>query len=162
MFHTHTVAGIVISFALFVIFYAGAFSLFRYEIKQWEDPAIRRSHKSMHDLERGLAKLDAEYHINWEKDFSIYPPTPHNNSIGLWAKPISEDSIVENIYVSINAQDEIKDLDEPKTTLSNTIYDLHFFNQIPTIGQFLAGVVSMFFLFAIVSGVLIHSLPYTF
>lgn len=42
LFHTHTVAGIVISFALFVIFYAGAFSLFRHEIAQWENPDMRQ------------------------------------------------------------------------------------------------------------------------
>jgi len=35
LFHTHTVSGIVISFALFVIFYAGAFSLFRDELYRW-------------------------------------------------------------------------------------------------------------------------------
>ena len=40
MFHTHTVAGIVISFALFVIFYAGAFSLFRHDVAQWENFSV--------------------------------------------------------------------------------------------------------------------------
>lgn len=36
LFHTHTVSGIVISVALYVIFFAGSFSFFRDEIVNWE------------------------------------------------------------------------------------------------------------------------------
>ena len=36
IFHTHTVSGIVISVALYVIFFAGSFSFFRDEIVNWE------------------------------------------------------------------------------------------------------------------------------
>ncbi|RYY16404.1 MAG: PepSY domain-containing protein, partial [Chitinophagaceae bacterium] len=35
-FHLHTVSGIVITVGLFVIFFAGAFSLFLKEIEAWE------------------------------------------------------------------------------------------------------------------------------
>ena len=45
---------------------------------------------------------------------------------------------------------------EPRTTLSNTIYYLHYFRQIPVIGLYLSGFVGLFFLFAIVTGLLIH------
>ena len=36
-FNTHTVSGIVISIALYVIFFAGAFALFKGEIQIWEE-----------------------------------------------------------------------------------------------------------------------------
>ena len=36
-FNTHTVSGIIISIALYVIFFAGAFSLFKEEIQFWEE-----------------------------------------------------------------------------------------------------------------------------
>ncbi|MEM9673917.1 MAG: PepSY-associated TM helix domain-containing protein, partial [Bacteroidota bacterium] len=45
---------------------------------------------------------------------------------------------------------------EPRTTLSNTIYYLHYFRQIPVIGLYLSGFVGLFFLFAIITGLLIH------
>ena len=36
LFHLHTVSGIVISVALYVIFFTGSFSFFRDEIANWE------------------------------------------------------------------------------------------------------------------------------
>jgi uncharacterized iron-regulated membrane protein len=36
LFHSHTVSGIVISVALYIIFFCGAFSLFKDEITAWE------------------------------------------------------------------------------------------------------------------------------
>jgi uncharacterized iron-regulated membrane protein len=36
LFHTHTISGIFISLALYVIFFAGSFSFFRDEINSWE------------------------------------------------------------------------------------------------------------------------------
>lgn len=36
LFHLHTVSGIVISVALYVIFFTGSFSFFRDEIVNWE------------------------------------------------------------------------------------------------------------------------------
>ena len=36
LFHTRTVSGIVISVALYVIFFTGSFSFFRDEIANWE------------------------------------------------------------------------------------------------------------------------------
>ena len=47
-FNTHTVSGIVISIALYVIFFAGAFALFKGEIQIWEEgknPELYRKKK---------------------------------------------------------------------------------------------------------------------
>ena len=65
MFHTHTVTGIVISFVLFIIFYAGAFSLFRDDFYKWENPLARFEAKEEVDYDKTL-KLVQNY-IN-EKD----------------------------------------------------------------------------------------------
>src|SRR4051812_46533435 len=56
-FHTHTVSGIVISFALYVIFFAGAFTLFKDEFYQWENPAARHSLAKAVDYDEILRKL---------------------------------------------------------------------------------------------------------
>lgn len=51
---------------------------------------------------------------------------------------------------------EVQDIREPKTTISDTIYFLHYFRQIPVVGLYISGLVALFFLFAIVTGVLVH------
>jgi len=91
MFHAHTVTGIVISFALFVIFYAGAFSIFREELYKWENP---------------LARFETKHDIDFDAT--------------------------------------IKLIEE------------HTKRQIPAIGIRIAGLIAFFFLFAIVTGILIH------
>ena len=40
MFHTHTISGIIISAALYVIFFAGSLSFFKEEIQSWENNEV--------------------------------------------------------------------------------------------------------------------------
>ncbi|MEM8892924.1 MAG: PepSY-associated TM helix domain-containing protein [Bacteroidota bacterium] len=154
MFHTHTVAGITICFALFIIFYAGAFALFRYELLPWEDPYYRVPYQENHSLDAALKEIDAAFEINWEEDVYLEIPDEHNQSVSVWAQ--STDTTSNRIYAAINSQAELKDIEEPSTTVAQTLYDLHFFNQIPIIGLIIAGFVSLFYLFSIINGLLIH------
>ena len=57
-FDTHTVAGITITAGLFIIFYAGAFSLFRHDIYRWEHPKARGIDAQELDVEKTLADYD--------------------------------------------------------------------------------------------------------
>ncbi|MGB3468779.1 MAG: PepSY-associated TM helix domain-containing protein, partial [Cyclobacteriaceae bacterium] len=50
----------------------------------------------------------------------------------------------------------ITDRKRPKTTLGHTLYKLHYFDQIPVIGIYLSGLVALFFLFASITGIVIH------
>lgn len=50
----------------------------------------------------------------------------------------------------------VQDMNNPLTTIGDTIYYLHYFRHIPVIGIYLSGFVALFFFFAIVTGVLIH------
>ncbi|MEM8890089.1 MAG: PepSY-associated TM helix domain-containing protein, partial [Bacteroidota bacterium] len=65
MFHTHTVAGIVISFALFIIFYAGAYSLFRHEIHLWENQELRQPLQEDLNVDAAIAKIDSVYNFDF-------------------------------------------------------------------------------------------------
>ncbi|MCD8540243.1 MAG: PepSY domain-containing protein, partial [Leadbetterella sp.] len=47
-------------------------------------------------------------------------------------------------------------LDQPQSTIGDTLYKLHFFDQIPYAGRWIAGFVSLFFIFATLTGVLVH------
>ncbi|MEL6535375.1 MAG: PepSY-associated TM helix domain-containing protein, partial [Bacteroidota bacterium] len=50
----------------------------------------------------------------------------------------------------------VQDMRDPITTVGDTIYYLHYFRQIPVAGLFISGFVGLFFLFATITGLLIH------
>ena len=158
LFHTHTVAGIVISFALFVIFYAGAFSLFRHEIAQWENPDMRQPVSHNLNYDEALAKVDSVYQgLNYFERTNIWLPTEESPVFRVYGAINVTDTTTERMAAYVSpASMTVQDIREPKTTLSETIYHLHYFRQIPVVGLYISGFVGLFFLFAIVSGVLIH------
>ena len=158
LFHTHTVAGIVISFALFVIFYAGAFSLFRHEIAQWENPDMRQPVPENFDYDQALMKVDSIYGgLNLHENTNLWIPNKESPVFRVYGAMNTNDSTVERMAAYVNPTTmEVQDIREPKTTLSETIYFLHYFRQIPIIGLYLSGLVALFFLFAIVTGLLVH------
>jgi uncharacterized iron-regulated membrane protein len=155
LFHTHTVAGIVISFALFVIFYAGAFSLFRDEIIQWENPQARETINPDFDYAKALTKVDSTYNLDWHQETTIVFPNADIPFFTIYGKIKDSSNTRMAAYVTTNTY-KIQDLYKPLTTVSETIYHLHYFRQIPVLGLYLSGLVSLFFLFAIVTGILIH------
>ncbi|MEM1327753.1 MAG: PepSY-associated TM helix domain-containing protein [Bacteroidota bacterium] len=161
-FHTHTVAGIVISFALFVIFYAGAFSLFRHDVARWENPNMRIETPESIDYDRAMAALESYYGDAFAPAelTTIRPPTEDSPFIKFYGAKYTDDSREETerffSYIDANDNYKVTDAEEAKTTMSNTIYHLHYFRQIPVIGIYLSGLVAVFFLFATVTGIMIH------
>ncbi|MEM8967046.1 MAG: PepSY-associated TM helix domain-containing protein [Bacteroidota bacterium] len=157
LFHSHTVAGIVISFALFVIFYAGAFSLFRHHIYQWENPAARISIPSDVDYDKALLKVDSVYDLAWHETTNMLMPTEHIPFVRIYGAVHDTDSTTERMAAFVHPETyAVQDMNEPPTTLGDTLYHLHYFRQIPVIGLYLSGLLALFFLFASVTGILIH------
>jgi uncharacterized iron-regulated membrane protein len=161
LFHTHTVAGIVISFALFIIFYAGAFSLFRHEIYQWENPEARQPVDADFNHQEAIQKVDSTYQLDWTQTTNIVLPdktSPFLKVYGAYREVHPGDTVqhVHRMAAYVTSSGRVQDLKTPLTTLSDTLYYLHYFRQIPVIGLWLSGFVALFFLFSIVTGVLIH------
>ncbi|UCS91679.1 PepSY domain-containing protein [Echinicola marina] len=163
LFHTHTISGIIISAALYIIFFAGSFSFFRDEIVGWErnEPVGEESHLQAIDLDMMLDSLDARKEL-YGRDISF-------------TKYFNERRINVNLTASKDstASEEAKkgsffymDTDNFKTytytsnySIGEFLYRLHFFAQLNlwgTSGYILAGFVAFFFLFAIITGVLVH------
>ncbi|MEM6805058.1 MAG: PepSY-associated TM helix domain-containing protein [Bacteroidota bacterium] len=46
--------------------------------------------------------------------------------------------------------------EDQNTTVAFTIYYLHYFRQIPAVGLYISGLVALFFLFASITGILVH------
>ncbi|MEM6346186.1 MAG: PepSY-associated TM helix domain-containing protein [Bacteroidota bacterium] len=157
LFHTHTVAGIVISFALFVIFYAGAYSLFRHQVNEWESPDRRQPVVENFDIDAGLKMIDSVYNLNYHPITNIYVPHEGSPLFMVYGAYNDTDTTTKRMGAYISPQDmSITDTKEPRTTVGDTIYFLHYFRQIPTVGLYISGLVALFFLFAIVTGLLIH------
>ncbi|WP_196887216.1 PepSY-associated TM helix domain-containing protein [Aureivirga sp. CE67] len=154
LFHTHTVSGIVISFALFIIFFAGSFSLFKDEIYTWENPEARFEIPKEIDFPQILDAVEKEYpSVDLNKEFTLSYPTKKYPFVYFYGK--SEEN--EGIYAGVHPISyEITDHDKAKTTVAETIYELHYFDQIPTLGLYLSGFVAFFFLFATITGICIH------
>lgn len=158
-FNTHTVSGIIISFALYVIFFAGAFALFKDEITIWEE-GKEISHVERHNIDYDtlLGKLDDTYELH-ARDISFRLAT-ESDKIGIFISG-SKDTLASEeaqeshfFYANIHTGDT-KTYSE-QYSIGEFMYRLHFFAQLPTIGFYLAGIVALFFLFAIVTGVIVH------
>jgi uncharacterized iron-regulated membrane protein len=158
-FNTHTVSGIVISVALYVIFFSGAFALFTDEIAQWEKGTyLRDVSKSTIDYDSLLVTLRKDYElVGRDLIFRLR----HDGEESLVSLLPSKDSLASkealyNEYFSLNTTTHTRESYTDFYSLGEFLYRLHFFSQVPYIGVYLAGFVSFFFLFAIVTGVVVH------
>lgn len=158
-FNTHTVSGIVISVALYIVFFAGAFALFRDEIKVWEEAkSISHIEKKEINFDRILGKLNQEYDLK-SRDIQLrFGRESDEISVSLSAQKdttaIRRDTESKFLYIDINTL-KIQSYEE-QYHLGEFLYRLHFLGQIPFMGIYLAGFISLFFLFAIVTGVIVH------
>ncbi len=158
-FNTHTVSGIVISVTLYIIFFAGAFALFKDEIQLWEEGnTISYTERQDINFDGILSKLNKTHKLSG-RDLQInFKEKADKITVFIGA---SKDSLASEkekeskfFYVDINSA-ETETYTE-QYSLGEFLYRLHFFQQIPFIGIYLAGFVSFFFLFAIVTGVIVH------
>ncbi|MVM40739.1 hypothetical protein GO730_28700 [Spirosoma sp. HMF3257] len=158
LFHTHTVSGIVISVVLYIIFFAGAFTLFKDEFYQWENPSARILVVKTIDYQAVIEKIKGFY-PNFEdgKEVRFSPPTDENpllSIFGTLARPNGKSEFVGFLYNPVSKK--IQRNYPYITTTGETLYRLHFLDQLPYAGRWIAGFVALFFLFASVTGVLIH------
>lgn len=167
-FNTHTVSGIIISIGLFVIFFAGAFTLFWENINHWEANEPSHHHAGIIDYERVLEQVEAEGYAMHGRNLFIHhhehievfsgpltDSTLRDSELGLLPDSISRGSINlsldEKTYAKVEKQEVVFG-----QKLGGFIYLLHFFDQIPRFGRYLSGLIAVFFLFAIVTGVIVH------
>lgn len=159
-FHTHTVSGIVISVVLFVIFFAGSFSFFRDEIINWErseSTAITREIQL--DYNKALKNLDKEYVLHG-RNITISKPAVENR-VAVYMEG-TRDTFApakqkEGSFFYLDNKKFKSFTYEEAYSLGEFLYRLHFLAQIPyPVGYYLSGFTALFFLFAIITGLLLH------
>ncbi|MBK6264050.1 PepSY domain-containing protein [Marivirga sp. S37H4] len=160
LFHTHTVSGLVISVALFVIFFAGSISFFRDDIINWErEQPIKENSQMDIDFNLALDSIENQHHL-YGRDVTIRQ-IHQERRVMVSATPGKDSTATESalsrifFYLDPATQQQYSYFED--FTLGEFMYRLHFFAQIPyPYGYLLSGFVAFFFLFAIVTGVIVH------
>lgn len=161
LFHTHTVSGLLISVGLYVIFFAGSFSFFRDEIISWErnEPFQAIDFEEI-DLNQMLDTLNTRYE-NYGKDIS-FTRFVSTNRLSVSISPTKDTTATERrrgdfFYMNVN---DHRTYDYASNySIGEFLYRLHFLAQLNLFGRsgyLIAGIISFFFLFAIITGVIVH------
>lgn len=148
----HSIVGVVTGLALFVMFFCGALALYRGELHQWTDPALRTRSTE-------VASVDALV----EPILKARPPKMGSSLLLVW--PFGHRPYFYLQYEGVdgraNASWVVPHSGETlpytgRSILPDLLNELHFFGQLGTAGQALAGVLGLVFLFVLIAGVAIH------
>ncbi|RNL74439.1 PepSY domain-containing protein [Sinomicrobium pectinilyticum] len=162
LFNIHTISGIIISAALYVIFFAGSFSFFRDEIISWErnEPVQERGLTEVNfDLlldtinsREAAYGRDITFNQHYQERRVAVSLTPSKDSLAP-----KEAATGAFFYMD---KKNFGNYSYPGSySIGEFLYRLHFFAQLNffgTSGYLLAGLVAFFFLFAVITGVLVH------
>ncbi|WP_158977042.1 PepSY domain-containing protein [Cellulophaga sp. L1A9] len=160
LFHTHTVSGIVISVALYVIFFAGSFSFFRDEIVNWErNDIVEITDDINFNVDAVLDTINKNHNL-YGRDVELkkyFIEQQVGVSIAASKDSLAPEKTKTAHFFYLDTKDFKENTYSESYSLGEFLYRLHFFAQIPyPIGYYLSGFVALFFLFAIITGVLVH------
>ncbi|MBO0321842.1 PepSY domain-containing protein [Muricauda sp. CAU 1633] len=160
LFHTHTVSGIVISVALYVIFFTGSFSFFRDEIANWQ-----RGHQTSQQdaivgsMDEYLSDISKNHNLHG-RDVEIshyFNEQRVNISLGASMDSLAPEEDKTRTFFYLDTKEKTTGTYADSYHLGEFLYRLHFLDQIPyPYGRYLSGFVAFFFLFAIITGILVH------
>ncbi|MCQ0112261.1 PepSY-associated TM helix domain-containing protein [Zhouia amylolytica] len=159
-FHTHTISGIFISAVLYVIFFTGSFSFFRDEIINWErNESVDEDFVASIDFDKALDTLKNTYDL-YNRDITInWPHAERRINFNLTGSKDSLSSASDRTpsFFYFDPETSQQTTYVESYSLGEFLYRLHFLAQIPyPYGYYLSGFVAFFFLFAIITGVLVH------
>jgi uncharacterized iron-regulated membrane protein len=166
MFHTHTVSGISISALLFVIFFAGSISFLRDEISAWErNESVQKDYFETADYDSLLQKMGEDTNL-YGRDITFsnryFERRVTVNMSASKDTTLQEESPSRGRrgnFFYLNVANKTKSDYAENYSLGEFFYRLHFFAQLNFFGRsgyLLAGIVAFFFLFAVITGVIVH------
>lgn len=181
-FHTHTISGIFICALLYVIFFAGSYAFFRKEITAWQNNTSYVAHQNQPvRYNKFLDSLDHKYNLRGrdisfyrqEKTFDTYVEMSASKDSTLVPKKQPEKKKEkgrgrraegDGQYFKYNFFNGDSRTYEQSYDMGEFLYRLHFLaqlNQIPIrigvpFGYLLAGLVSFLFVFALITGLMLH------
>lgn len=158
----HGWLGVIISAVLFLVFWAGSVTLFYEEIRQWAAVPHYPVNVNAPDmpLQQIVEQKLAKYDFDAKEHLSVFMPTEHypyyRMNIDLVREKGKEDQHGEVVNLIINPKTGETVSDNNPFTMASFIYRLHFNLNLPG-GGYIVGVITLFFFFALISGVFIHA-----
>jgi len=180
-FNTHTISGIIISAVLFIIFFAGSYTLFKKDISAWQSNTSFKAHEEKKlNYNKLLDSLDQKYNLKGREITLFFQENSFDTYVNVTS---SKDTIVspkKKDTTPAKGKRRGQDGDggnfkynfykgDSKTyqesyDIGEFLYRLHFLaqlNQVPIrvgvpFGYLVAGLVSFFFLFALITGLMLH------
>lgn len=165
-FHLHTISGIVITVILYIFFFAGSFAFFKNEINSWQTNTPKKKYDATTvNYTAVLDSLDHNYGLYGRDVFLRF--SEKTRKVGLSITP-SKDTLnpkfQERNFGSFDPETQQTQDYNQGYGLGEFLYRLHFFAQVNSlgtvfgwpIGYAIAGFVSFFFLFALITGLLLH------
>lgn len=165
-FHLHTISGIIITVLLYIIFFAGSFSFFKNEIANWQSnkPQEKIAVQSI-NYNTLLDSLDNQIGLQGR---NIYFRMNDRSRVMSYNISTSQDTLLpkakERDFGLYDTATEEKHGYEESYSLGEFLYRLHFLAQlnglvnihISPFGYFVAGLVSFIYIFALITGLLVH------
>lgn len=162
-FHTHTISGIIISLILYVIFFAGSFAFFKSEISNWQhntpDAVIQKDQIDMNRVRDSMSQgMDL-----YGRD--LYITLNERTRRMIVSATASKDTTVKGNggFFYMDAATFTKNDYRESYDLGEFLYRLHFLAPLNVVGgrgfpfgYYVAGLVAFLFLFAIITGTLVH------
>lgn len=185
-FHTHTISGIFIAAILYVIFFAGSFSFFKDDISAWQKGKSSSTLKPTPQFNHVIDSLGQKYNLQGRNfdfyllrqgqgtyvnmsasaDTTVSKPKPkpegERKRKGRGRRGGDDDSAY--FLYSFSEQKAAGDYAEAYD-MGEFLYRLHFLAQLNQVfpfdigtpfGYLIAGIVSFLFLFALITGLLLH------
>lgn len=183
-FHTHTISGIIICLLLFVIFFAGTFSFFKDDIAAWQKNRSFTEHRE-HTVKDFNFVLDSlgKHHELKGRDFEfgmqrhglgayITMTASHDSTVKAKKKPAEVGARKgrrgrggsDGLFMTYDFIAKKEAEYQASYDMGEFLYRLHFLAQLNSIpirlgtpfGYLLAGIVSFIFLFALITGLMLH------
>jgi len=155
-FHTHTISGIIITAVLYVIFFAGSFSFFKQEISNWQKDTPGAVNGNL-NYDQIIDSVGRKYNL-YGREVSLYSQ-PHSAKVNVYVSD-SKDTVNNKdagSFFYLNPQTFTMQDYQTSYDLGEFLYRLHFLAQIKyPVGYYLAGGVAFIFLFALLTGLLVH------
>lgn len=180
-FHTHTISGIIIAALLYVIFFAGSFSFFKDDISAWQKGKSAVVSQATPDYNYLMDSL-AQHHnlrgrsfdfyvlrqgqgtyvnMSASQDTTVSKPKPMKKERARGRGRGGDD---DSAYFLFHFADKTPSNYADGYDMGEFLYRLHFLAQLNQIGinigtpfgYLIAGIVSFMFLFALITGLLLH------
>lgn len=145
----HTWGGLLPSWLLFVILFAGTLACFDKEIERWMRPALHipaATSMTANDVTQWVQKnVEEPLHVYW-----LHGPTTREP---YWRLGWEEDETGTRGRIAFDPRDGTP---MPETVGGEFFFTLHYNLQAGTFGMYVVGLAGMFMLVALVSGIIIH------